>query len=72
MCVCVPDAHDTFFMEQLTEALISAGLHIIKSVCSDYDYLTVHGIYLYSLFLILSATIMNVVIPICMQPWLVV
>ena len=28
-------------MEQLPEGLIGAGFLIIKSVCSDYDYLTV-------------------------------
>ena len=33
-------------MEQLPEALIGAGLLIIKSVCSDYDYLTVTMVFI--------------------------
>ena len=37
-------------MKQLSEGLIGAGFLIIKSVCSDYDFLTVQWCYLYSLF----------------------
>ena len=33
-------------MEQLSEGLIGAGLLIIKSVCSDYDYLTVTMVFI--------------------------
>ena len=46
-------------MEQLhTRGLNCAGLLIMKSVCDDYDYLTVTmaGIYLYSLLWVLRLT----------------
>ena len=33
-------------MEQLPETLIGAGFLIIKSVCSDYDYLTVTMVFI--------------------------
>ena len=33
-------------MEQLPEGLIGPGLLIIKSVCSDYDYLTVTTVFI--------------------------
>ena len=33
-------------MEQLPEGLIGPGLLIIKSVCSDYDYLTVTMVFI--------------------------
>ena len=45
--LCVVEVHYVFLMvmihcmEQLSEAFTGAGFLMIKSVCSDYDYLTV-------------------------------
>ena len=38
-------------MEQLPEGLIGPGVLIIKSVCSDYDYLTVTMVFICISFL---------------------